>query len=181
MDQNLAIIGVGLVSVGAIGLLAYMERRRQLAQEARQTAYDEYLKRKEALKAESRRKTTEALSRRETLSRKDHDRAFEVGRATERRTLEARGEEAKTTSRPIGRATGQVRTSELRSTDPYIGGGHDSMSLHHPLNPLNPVHHSSLDDCSTRSSGSSWGGCSSSSYDSGSSSSCDSSSSSSCD
>lgn len=172
MDQNLAIIGVGLVSVGAIGLLAYMERRRQLAQEARQTAYDEYLERKKAMKVESQRKIAEALSR------KDHDRAFEVGRATERRTLEARGNEAKTASRPIGRASGPNRNSELRSTDPYIGGGHDSMSLHHPLN---PIHHSSSDDCSSRSSGSSWGGCSSSSYDSGSSSSSDSSSSSSSD
>ena len=84
-------------------------------------------------------------------------------------------------TRPIGRANGQVRTAELRSSDPYIGGGHNSMSLHHPLNPLNPIHHSSFDDCSSRSSGSSWGGSSSSSYDSGSSSSSDSSSSSSCD
>lgn len=172
MDQTYIWIGTGLIAVASIGVLALMERRRQLAQEVRQTAYDEYLERRAAMKAESQRKIAEALSRR------DRDRAFEVGRATERRTLEARREEAKPVTRPIGRATGPVRSSELRSTDSYIGGGHDSMSLHHPLN---PIHHSSFDDCSSRSSGSSWGGSSSSSYDSGSSSSSDSSSSSSCD
>lgn len=155
MDQNLVIIGVGFIAVGSIGLLALMERRRQLTQEARQAAYDEHLR----SRAQRQREIANAV--------RSADRKFV-----------ARGDEAKPVTRPIGRATGPVRSSELRSTDPYIGGGHDSMSLHHPLN---PIHRSSFDDCSSRSSGSSWGGSSSSSYDSGSSSSSDSSSSSSCD
>lgn len=158
MDQTYIWIGTGLIAVASIGVLALMERRRQLTQEARQTAYNEHLR----SKAQRQRDIANAV--------RSADRKFV-----------ARGDEAKPVTRPIGRATGPVRSSELRSTDPYIVGGHDSMSLHHPLNPLNPVHHSSFDDCSSRSSGSSWSGSSSSSYDSGSSSSSDSSSSSSCD
>lgn len=123
MDQTHIWIGTGLIAVASIGVLALMERRRQLAQEARQAAYDEHLR----SKAQRQREIANAV--------RNADRKF-------------------------------------------VARGDDSMSLHHPLN---PVHHSSFDDCSSRSSGSSWGGSSSSSCNSGSSSSSDSSSSSSCD
>lgn len=161
--EHTIIIVTGAVSLAAV--LVYLMGRAKR-------------KRKRKRKQERDRLWAEHVKRRDEVL----ERRLEEGRArVERlvRAAEGRGREATTRTR-------SSRSSELRSSDPYVSGGHSNPA--HPLNVNNPIHHSSLpasrcdDDipsrsysfdssCSSSSSGSDYS--SSSSSCSSSSSSCD--------